>query len=124
LRCHDFLTLLAGAFIHSNGETREKDGYDPEVIITVSLKPLDLIPLALPIARKTHDNYCGRVHENWGRWRRVTASINDRLFDELDAPVLRHLPQDIPPYNGKARQQLLQPEQIIGSSAKNVALRV
>jgi len=31
----------------------------------------------------------------------LTASINDRLFDELDAPVLRLASQDIPtPYNG------------------------
>ena len=31
----------------------------------------------------------------------LIASINDRLFDELDAPVLRLSSQDIPtPYNG------------------------
>jgi len=36
------------------------------------------------------------VHENWGIGAELTASINDRLFDELDAPVLRLASQDIP----------------------------
>ena len=45
----------------------------------------------------------------------ITASINDRLFDELDAPVLRLASQDIPtPYNGALeRLTIVQPEQIV-----------
>jgi len=50
-----------------------------------------------------------------GDWSKLTASINDRLFDELDAPVLRLASQDIPtPYNGTLeRLTIVQPEQIV-----------
>ena len=56
----------------------------------------------------------------------ITASINDRLFDELDAPVLRLSSQDIPtPYNGNLeRLTIVQPEQIVEAVQKMVALRV
>jgi len=64
--------------------------------------------------RKTHRVIIVEVHENWD-WAELTASINDRLFDELDAPVLRLASQDIPtPYNGTLeRLTIVQPEQIV-----------
>ena len=44
----------------------------------------------------------------------LVALINEQLFDELDAPVLRLSSQDIPtPYNGALeRLTIVQPEQI------------
>lgn len=56
----------------------------------------------------------------------LTASINDRLFDELDAPVLRLASQDIPtPYNGTLENlTIVQPPQIVEAVHKMVALRV
>jgi pyruvate dehydrogenase E1 component beta subunit len=104
----------------------EKDGFDPEVIDLISLKPLDFETIGASI-RKTHRviivEECMRTG---GIGAELTASINDRLFDELDAPVLRLSSQDIPtPYNGKLeRLTIVQPEQIVEAVQKMVALRV
>lgn len=56
----------------------------------------------------------------------LTASINDQLFDELDAPVLRLSSQDIPtPYNGTLeRLTIIQPEQIVEGVQKIVSGRI
>lgn len=107
-------------------KTLEKDGYDPEVIDLISLKPLDFDTIGASI-RKTHRvvivEECMR---SGGIGAELTASINDRLFDELDAPVLRLSSQDIPtPYNGALeRLTIVQPEQIVEAVQKMVALRV
>lgn len=107
-------------------KTLEKQGYDPEVIDLISLKPLDLETIGASI-RKTHKviiveeamRTCGIAAE-------LIASINDRFFDELDAPVLRLSSQDIPtPYNGTLeRLTIVQPEQIVEAVQKMIALRV
>lgn len=107
-------------------KTLEKDGYDPEVIDLISLKPLDFEAIGASV-RKTHKviivEECMRTG---GIGAELTASINDRLFDELDAPVLRLSSQDIPtPYNGTLeRLTIVQPEQIVEAVQKMVALRV
>jgi pyruvate dehydrogenase E1 component beta subunit len=104
----------------------EKQGYDPEVIDLISLKPLDMETIGASV-RKTHKvivvEECMRTA---GIAAEVTAAINDRLFDELDAPVLRLSSQDIPtPYNGTLeRLTIVQPEQIVEAVQKMKALRV
>ena len=92
-----------------------KQGYDPEVIDLISLKPLDFDTIGESI-RKTHRVVIvEECMKTGGLGAEITASINDRLFDELDAPVLRLASQDIPtPYNGALeRLTIVQPEQII-----------
>ena len=56
----------------------------------------------------------------------LVALINEQLFDELDAPVLRLSSQDIPtPYNGTLeRLTIIQPGQIVEAVEKMVAMRV
>jgi pyruvate dehydrogenase E1 component beta subunit len=104
----------------------EKQGYDPEVIDLISLKPLDFETIGASI-RKTHRvivvEECMRTG---GIGAELVASINDRLFDELDAPVLRLSSQDIPtPYNGNLeRLTIIQTEQIVEAVQKMVALRI
>jgi len=107
-------------------KTLEKEGYDPEVIDLLSLKPLDFDTIGTSV-RKTHKviivEECMRTG---GIAAELIASINDRLFDELDAPVLRLSSQDIPtPYNGALeRLTIVQPEQIVEAVEKMVTLRV
>lgn len=107
-------------------KTLEKEGFDPEVIDLISLKPLDFDTIGESI-RKTHRviivEECMR---SGGIGAELTASINDRLFDELDAPVLRMASQDIPtPYNGTLENlTIVQPPQIVEAVQKMVALRV
>ncbi|MGK7920398.1 MAG: alpha-ketoacid dehydrogenase subunit beta [Trichodesmium sp.] len=107
-------------------QTLEKQGYDPEVIDLISLKPLDFETIGTSI-RKTHRviivEECMRTG---GIAAELIASINERLFDELDAPVLRLSSQDIPtPYNGTLeRLTIVQPEQIVEAVQKMVAMQV
>lgn len=107
-------------------KTLEKDGYDPEVIDLISLKPLDFDTIGASI-RKTHRviivEECMR---SGGIGAELTASIIDRLFDELDAPVIRLASQDIPtPYNGALENlTIVQPPQIVEAVQKLVTLKV
>ena len=107
-------------------KTLEKEGFDPEVIDLLSLKPLDFETIGASI-RKTHRviivEECMRTG---GIGAEIVASINDRLFDELDAPVLRLSSQDIPtPYNSTLeRLTIVQPEQVVAAVQKIVGLKV
>ncbi|MBW4654307.1 MAG: alpha-ketoacid dehydrogenase subunit beta [Kaiparowitsia implicata GSE-PSE-MK54-09C] len=104
----------------------EKEGYDPEVIDLISLKPLDFETIGASI-RKTHRviivEECMR---SGGIGAELTASINDRLFDELDGPVVRLASQDIPtPYNGALENlTIVQPPQIVDAVKKVMANQV
>ncbi|MFB2897005.1 alpha-ketoacid dehydrogenase subunit beta [Aerosakkonemataceae cyanobacterium BLCC-F50] len=107
-------------------KTLEKEDFDPEVIDLISLKPLDMETIGASI-KKTHKVIIvEECMKTGGVAAELIASINDRFFDELDAPVLRLSSQDIPtPYNGMLeRLTIVQPEQIVEAVQKMVALRV
>jgi pyruvate dehydrogenase E1 component beta subunit len=107
-------------------KTLEKSGFDPEVIDLISLKPLDMATIGASI-RKTHRVIIvEECMKTGGIGAELTASINDQLFDELDAPVLRLSSQDIPtPYNGTLENlTIVQPAQIVQAVEKMVGLRV
>lgn len=106
----------------------EKDGYNyqPEIIDLISLKPLDMKTIGDSI-RKTHRVIIvEECMKTGGIGAEITASINDQLFDELDAPVLRLASQDIPtPYNGALeRLTIVQPHQIAEAVHKMVNLQL
>lgn len=104
----------------------EKKGIDPEVIDLISLKPLDFETISASV-RKTHRVIVvEECMKTAGVAAEIIASINDRLFDELDAPVVRLSSQDIPtPYNGKLESlTIIQPKQIEEAVEKMVALRL
>lgn len=98
-------------------EALVKDGYDPEIIDLISLKPLDIKTVALSI-KKTHKvvivEECMRTG---GIGAELIAQINDMCFNDLDAQVIRLSSQDIPtPYNGNLeRATVIHPRQIIQS---------
>lgn len=99
-----------------------KEGYDPEVIDLISLKPLDMETIGESI-RKTHKVIIvEECMKTGGIGAELIASISDRFFDELDAPVLRMSSQDIPtPYNGNLeRLTIVQTPQIIEAVQKMV----
>ncbi len=104
----------------------EAQGFDPEVIDLISLKPIDYDTIGESI-RKTHRviivEECMRTG---GIAAEIIASINDRFFDELDAPVMRLSSQDIPtPYNGRLESlTIVQPKQIVEAVEKMMTARV
>src|SRR6478672_5168493 len=107
-------------------KTIEKQGFDPEVIDLISLKPLDMETIGASL-RKTHRVIIvEECMKTGGIAAELTASINDRFFDELDAPVLRLSSQDIPtPYNGTLEHlTIVQPPQIVEAVEKMMTLQV
>ena len=107
-------------------KTLEKQGYNPEVIDLISLKPLDFETIGTSI-RKTHRVIIvEECMKTGGIAAELIASINEKLFDELDAPILRLSSQDIPtPYNGLLeRLTIVQPEQIVEAVQKMVGMKV
>ena len=70
-----------------------------EVIDLRSIRPLDMGPV-LDSVRKTHRAIV--LQEQWkpyGAAAEIVAGINEEVFDELDAPVLRVTGEDVPmPY--------------------------
>jgi pyruvate dehydrogenase E1 component beta subunit len=104
----------------------EKMGYDPEIIDLISLKPFDMQTIGKSI-RKTHRAIIvEECMKTGGIGAELVALINEQLFDELDAPVVRMSSQDIPtPYNGTLeRLTIVQPEQIVEAVQKIVANRI
>ena len=92
----------------------EKQGYDPEIIDLISLKPFDMETISESV-RKTHKVIVvEECMKTGGIGAELVALISEQLFDELDAPVLRLSSQDIPtPYNGKLESlTIVQPAQI------------
>jgi pyruvate dehydrogenase E1 component beta subunit len=104
----------------------EKQGYDPEVIDLISLKPFDMETIGESV-RKTHRVIIvEECMKTGGIGAELAALINEQLFDELDAPVLRLSSQDIPtPYNGTLeRLTIVQPEQIAEAVHKMMTMRI
>ncbi len=104
----------------------EKEGLEPELIDLISLKPLDMKTIGKSI-RKTHRVIIvEECMKTGGIGAELTALINEQLFDELDAPVVRLSSQDIPtPYNGTLeRLTIVQPPQIVEAVQEMMALHV
>ncbi len=103
-----------------------QEGFDPEVIDLISLKPLDFDTIGESICKTHRVVIVEECMKSGGIGAELTASINDRLFDELDAPVIRLASQDIPtPYNGGLENlTIVQPQQIVEAVQKLVALKV
>ncbi len=104
----------------------EKKGIDPEVIDLISLKPLDFDTIGASIKKTHRVIIVEECMKTGGIGAEIIASINDRYFDELDAPVVRLSSQDIPtPYNGKLETlTIVQPNQIEAAVENMVALKV
>ncbi|MEA5509896.1 alpha-ketoacid dehydrogenase subunit beta [Crocosphaera sp. UHCC 0190] len=104
----------------------EQEGYDPEIIDLISLKPFDLQTIGDSI-RKTHRVIIvEECMKTGGIAAELIALINDNFFDELDAPVVRLSSQDIPtPYNGMLeRLTIVQPPKIVEAVEKLMTLRI
>jgi len=103
-------------------KTLEKEGYDPEVIDLISLKPLDFETIGASIGKTHRVIIVEECMKTGGIGAELSASIMERYFDELDAPVVRLSSQDIPtPYNGTLENlTIVQPPQIVAAVQKLV----
>lgn len=92
-----------------------EEGYDPEVIDLISLKPLDINTVANSIKKTHRAVIVEECMKTGGIAAELIAQINDNCFDYLDAPVIRLSSQDLPtPYNGDLEKAtVIHPSQII-----------
>lgn len=98
-------------------EVLVKDGYDPEIIDLISLKPLDMQTVLLSIKKTHRVIIVEECMKTGGIAAELIAQINDFCFSDLDAPVIRLSSQDIPtPYNGNLEKAtVIHPNQIVDS---------
>ncbi|BBA79715.1 pyruvate dehydrogenase E1 component beta subunit [cyanobacterium endosymbiont of Rhopalodia gibberula] len=104
----------------------EPEGYDPEIIDLISLKPFDLETIGNSISKTHRVIIVEECMKTGGIAAELIALINDNFFDELDAPVIRLSSQDIPtPYNGNLENlTIVQPPKIVEAVRKIIALQV
>ena len=98
-------------------DTLTGEGYDPEIIDLISLKPLDL-QTVMESVKKTHRVVIvEECMKTGGIAAELIAQINENCFDFLDAPVIRLSSQDIPtPYNGTLEKAtVIHPHQIVNA---------
>lgn len=91
---------MVGVCLEAAGRLAEETGLEAEVIDLRSLRPLDLPTLAASVSR-THRAVV--VEEDCrfaGAGAEIAAALQEAVFYELDAPVLRIAGEDVPtPYN-------------------------
>nr|YP_009628863.1 pyruvate dehydrogenase E1 beta subunit [Balbiania investiens]QBX88646.1 pyruvate dehydrogenase E1 beta subunit [Balbiania investiens] len=100
------------------------EGYDPEIIDLISLKPLDITTISDSI-RKTHNVIIvEECMKTAGIGAELIAQINEYAFNDLDSPVVRLSSQDIPtPYNGKLEEAtVIHPDDIIKAVKKMIQI--
>ena len=104
----------------------EKEGYDPEIIDLISLKPFDMQTIRESVKKTHRVVIVEECMKTGGIGAELVALVNEQLFDELDAPVVRLSSQDIPtPYNGKLESlTIVQPQQIVEAVQKIVDLQI
>jgi pyruvate dehydrogenase E1 component beta subunit len=90
-------------------------GYDPELIDLISLKPFDMETISRSIAKTHRVVIVEECMKTGGIAAELIALITEQCFDELDAAPVRLSSQDIPtPYNGKLENlTIIQPHQIV-----------
>jgi pyruvate dehydrogenase E1 component beta subunit len=97
------------------------EGIEAEVIDLRTLRPLDLQPAYLSVA-KTHR--CVVVQEQWkpfGAAAEIAASITETVFDELDAPIERVTGEDVPmPYARNLELLAVPHEEHVAAAVKKV----
>nr|YP_010485029.1 pyruvate dehydrogenase E1 component beta subunit [Hypnea cervicornis]UVW80723.1 pyruvate dehydrogenase E1 component beta subunit [Hypnea cervicornis] len=92
-----------------------EEGYDPEVIDLISLKPIDIESIGESLKKTNKLIIVEECMKTGGIAAEIIAQVNDLYFDYLDAPIVRLSSEDIPtPYNGTLEKAtVINPHQII-----------
>ena len=91
-------------------KTLQGKGYDPEIIDLISLKPFDMETIRESVKKTHRVIIVEECMKTGGIGAELVALVNEQLFDELDAPIVRLSSQDIPtPYNGQLESLTIVP---------------
>lgn len=95
----------------------EKEGYDPEVIDLISLKPFDMEAITNSVKKTKRVIIVEECMKTGGIGASLSATINESCFDDLDHQVVRLSSQDVPTayaYELEAAT-IVQPEQVVAA---------
>lgn len=92
-----------------------QEGYDPEIIDLISLKPLDIKTIVQSVYKTHKVIIVEETMKTGGIGAELLAQIYENAFDFLDYPVIRLSSEDVPtPYNGNLEKStIVQPITII-----------
>ena len=90
-------------------------GYDPEVVDLISLKPFDMEQISKSVAKTNRVVIVEECMKTGGIGASLSAVINESLFDYLDAPVKRLSSQDVPTAYAHELEAatIVQPENVV-----------
>ncbi|KAI3428642.1 hypothetical protein D9Q98_007465 [Chlorella vulgaris] len=104
----------------------EKQGYNPEVVDLISLKPFDMETISKSIKKTRKAIIVEECMKTGGIGASLSAVIHESLFNELDHEVLRLSSQDVPTsyaYELEAAT-IVQPEKVVAAVHKVCGVRV
>jgi pyruvate dehydrogenase E1 component beta subunit len=91
-------------------EQLEKEGVSCEVIDPRTIRPLDIKTIVESVKKTNRAVICEESHPFAGVGSEISAEINERAFDYLDAPVKRVSGVDVPMPYAKNLEQLAIPD--------------
>jgi len=98
-----------------------QEGYDPEVIDLISLKPFDLQTIYESVRKTRHVLIVEECMKTGGIGASLSSTISENFFEELDHEIVRLSSQDVPTayaYELEAAT-IVQPEQVV-EAVKNI----
>ncbi|KAG7675036.1 hypothetical protein KSW81_002543 [Nannochloris sp. 'desiccata'] len=104
----------------------EKEGYNPEVIDLISLKPFDMHTISNSIMKTRKAIIVEECMKTGGIGASLSAVIHESLFNDLDHEVIRLSSQDVPTsyaYELEAAT-IVQPEQVMDAVRRIVGTKV
>lgn len=108
--------------LHAAEVLEREDGISCEVVDLRTLRPLDY-PTVVNSVRRTHRLVlCGEDWRTGGFGASLLSEIQDRCFDDLDAPIQRVAMRDIPlPYSRELERLLIPSSQDIISAVRRLS---
>lgn len=99
----------------------EKEGYNPEVVDLISLKPFDMETISKSVKKTRKAIIVEECMKTGGIGSSLSAVINESLFDDLDHQVVRLSSQDVPTSYAFELEAatIVQPEAVV-EAVKNV----
>jgi len=99
----------------------EKEGYNPEVVDLISLKPFDMETISKSVKKTRKAIIVEECMKTGGIGASLSAVINESLFDDLDHQVVRLSSQDVPTSYAFELEAatIVQPEAVV-EAVKNV----
>lgn len=104
----------------------EKQGYDPEVVDLISLKPFDIKTIADSVKKTRKVLVVEECMKTGSIGASLSAQIGEQLFDDLDHQVVRLSSQDVPTayaYELEAAT-IVQPEAVVAAVQRIVGAAV